>query len=217
MRNLLFCLEDRRPFVWSATGQFEIARILFIPGNYSIAFSKLYDDIKTVDSRYRNLLTETNRLVKRLKDQRRAETAKEIDPSGAKRRGLLSLMRRHRHNLKPEQQTRLEAYFEQFPVLREIYRFKQKLCYLLSKKHRTPKQCLPLANRFPQGTSPAQPGRPSPARPTRPNAFLLVGRDRDDVALHPQQRHHRRIPHPNGGPSAASLRLPQFQKLSIKG
>lgn len=71
-----------------------------------------------------------------------------IDPVGSKHRGLLSLMRRHRHNLRPEQQTRLEAYFEQYPALREIYRFKQRLCYLLLKKHRTRKQCIPLVNRF---------------------------------------------------------------------
>jgi len=64
---------------------------------------------------------------------------REIDPVGAKHRGLLSLMRRHRHNLKPEQKARLEQYFDQFPVLREIYRFKQRLCYLLLKKHRTRK------------------------------------------------------------------------------
>jgi transposase len=73
---------------------------------------------------------------------------RQIDPAGSKKRGLLSLMRRHRHNLKPEQVPKLEAYFEKFPVLREIYRFKQRLCYLLLKKHRTRKQCLPLAQRF---------------------------------------------------------------------
>ena len=33
-------------------------------------------------------------------------------------------------------------------VLRQIYRFKQKLCYLLLKKHRTRKQCVPLVRRF---------------------------------------------------------------------
>jgi hypothetical protein len=44
---------------------------------------------------------------------------REIDPVGAKHRGLLSLLRRPRHNFKPEQQTKLEAYFEQIPVLRE--------------------------------------------------------------------------------------------------
>ena len=73
---------------------------------------------------------------------------REIDPVGSKHRGLLSLMRRHRHNLKPEQRVRLEVYFDQFPALREIYRFKQRLCYLLLKKHRTRKQCEPLAKRF---------------------------------------------------------------------
>ena len=73
---------------------------------------------------------------------------REIDPTGSKHRGLLSLMRRHRHHLKPEQTVRLQTYFEQFPVLREIYRFKQRLCYLLLKKHKTRKQCAHLANRF---------------------------------------------------------------------
>ena len=73
---------------------------------------------------------------------------REIDPAGSKHRGLLSLMRRHRHNLKPEQKAKLEAYFQQFPAVREIYRFKQRLCYLLLKKHRTRRQCAHLANRF---------------------------------------------------------------------
>lgn len=76
---------------------------------------------------------------------------REIDPVGAKHRGLLSLMRRHRHNLKPEQHVRLKAYFEKFPVLGEIYRFKQRLSYLLLKKHRTRKACVPLVQRFLKG------------------------------------------------------------------
>jgi hypothetical protein len=32
VRNLVFYLEDRRPLIWTEDGQFEIARILFIPG-----------------------------------------------------------------------------------------------------------------------------------------------------------------------------------------
>ena len=78
---------------------------------------------------------------------------REIDPVGSKHRGLLSLMRRHRHKLRPEQHPKLEAYWEQFPALREIYRFKQKLCYLLLKKHRTRKKCIPLVQRFLQALS----------------------------------------------------------------
>ena len=73
---------------------------------------------------------------------------REIDPVGAKNRGLLSLMRRHRHNLKPEQRTRLLAYLADHPALNEIYRFKQRLCYLLLKKHKTRKACEKLVPRF---------------------------------------------------------------------
>jgi transposase len=73
---------------------------------------------------------------------------REIDPVGAKHRGLVSLMRRHRHNLKPEQRTRLQAYLAAKPALEVIYRFKQRLSYLLLKKHRTRRQCLPLAKRL---------------------------------------------------------------------
>lgn len=73
---------------------------------------------------------------------------RELDPVGARHRGLLSLLRRHRHNLTDEQHTKLASYLAQFPALELIYRFKQKLCYLLLNKHRTRKQCQPLASRF---------------------------------------------------------------------
>jgi transposase len=73
---------------------------------------------------------------------------REIDPVGAKNRGLLSLMRRHRHNLKPEQQLRLMLYLAERPALGVIYRFKQRLCYLLLKKHRTKRQCAKLIPRL---------------------------------------------------------------------
>ena len=62
--------------------------------------------------------------------------------------GLLSLLRRHHHNLRAEQQLRLAAYLAQHPLLETIYRFKQRLCYLLLKKHRTRKQCEQLVPRF---------------------------------------------------------------------
>jgi transposase len=71
-----------------------------------------------------------------------------IDPVGSKSRGLLSLLRRHRHNLKPTQQIKLGEYLEEHPVLRELYRFKQRLCYLLLKKHKTRRQCEKLIPRF---------------------------------------------------------------------
>ena len=73
---------------------------------------------------------------------------RELDPAGARNRGLLSLMRRHRHKLTADQQNRLALYLAGHPVLELIYRFKQRLCSLLLKKHRTRKQCAQLAPRF---------------------------------------------------------------------
>lgn len=73
---------------------------------------------------------------------------KEIHPAGARNRGLLSLMRRHRHHLSPTQQDQLYAYLLAHPALEVIYRFKQRLCYLLLKKHRNRTQCEALVPRF---------------------------------------------------------------------
>jgi len=73
---------------------------------------------------------------------------RDLDAVGSRNRGLLSLMRRHRHNLKPDQLPRLTAYLADHPALDLIYRFKQRLCYLLLKKHRTRKQCEALIPRF---------------------------------------------------------------------
>ena len=70
---------------------------------------------------------------------------KDLDTAGAKNRGLLSLLRRHRRNLKPEQRTKLDRYFSEKPAVRAVWRFKELLTSLLLKKHRTRKQCARLA------------------------------------------------------------------------
>ena len=54
-----------------------------------------------------------------------------LDPVGRKNRGLLSLMRRHEKNLKPEQKVNLQMYLARSSVLKEIYDFKQRLCQLI--------------------------------------------------------------------------------------
>src|SRR5258706_4465378 len=81
-------------------------------------------------------------------------------------------MRRHRHNLRPDQQLRLTAYLEKYPALQLIYRFKQRLCYLLLKKHRTRRQCAIL---IPASCAPciscarlASPSWSNSARPSHP-------------------------------------------------
>jgi transposase len=73
---------------------------------------------------------------------------KQLHPEGARHRGLMSLMRRHRHHLSPEQQARLSAYLSEHPALKPIYDFKQRLAYLLLEKGRNQARCRKLARRF---------------------------------------------------------------------
>jgi transposase len=73
---------------------------------------------------------------------------REIDPVGAKNRGLLSLMRRHRHTLRPEQAERLSHYLAEYPALELIHRFKQELCSLLLHKNLTRRRCQPLVRQL---------------------------------------------------------------------
>jgi transposase len=75
--------------------------------------------------------------VIRLLNQHFLKLWQTLDPQGRKNRGLLSLMRRHAWNLKPEQIPKLEKYFSEIPGLKEVYEFKQDLTRLLLIKHQT--------------------------------------------------------------------------------
>ena len=55
-------------------------------------------------------------------------------PEGRKNRGLLSLMRRHQWHLSEENNSNLQRYLADFPVLKTLYEAKQKLIrYMLLK------------------------------------------------------------------------------------
>jgi transposase len=86
--------------------------------------------------------------VVRLVNQHFLACWRDLDPVASKNRGMVSLMRRHRHNLKPEQKAKLKLYLAAQPALAVIYSFKQRLCYLLMRKHRTRKQCVRLIPRL---------------------------------------------------------------------
>lgn len=83
--------------------------------------------------------------VIRLVNQRFLETWSQLDPKGRANRGLLSLMRRHEQNLRPEQKASLHSYLQERPALLAVYAFKQRLVRLLLIKHRTARQCRRLA------------------------------------------------------------------------
>ncbi len=85
--------------------------------------------------------------VIRLVNQHFLKVWQAIDPQGRRNRGLLSLMRRHRHNLQPSQRFKLQDYFSRFQALAPIWDFKQKLCSLLLVKQinqRRAKKLLPF-------------------------------------------------------------------------
>ena len=63
---------------------------------------------------------------------------------------------------------------------------------------------------------------PESSRENRFRSPLLIIRTkyqvcRADVALHPKQRTHRRLPHQDGGFAETGLRLSQLQQLQIEG
>jgi transposase len=70
---------------------------------------------------------------------------KQLDPVAARNRGLVSLMRRHQTNLKPEQKSRLDDYLRRNPALEVIYHFKQRLCSLLLPNSLNANKCRQLA------------------------------------------------------------------------
>ncbi len=77
----------------------------------------------------------------------------------SRHRGLVSLMRRHRHKLDLDQQEKLGAYLARQPALQLIYGFKQRLCYLLLMKNRTRKQWAQLVPRFLRAVRQLRPAR----------------------------------------------------------
>jgi len=103
-----------------------------LASNYRALIHKHFPNAKIVADRFH---------VIRIVNHHFLSAWRELDPRGSKNRGLLSLMRRHEENLKPEQQVRLQTYLAEHPAIEAIYEFKQRLCRLLRKKCCTVKRC----------------------------------------------------------------------------
>lgn len=135
---------------------------------------------------------------------------KEIDPVGSKHRGLVKLMRRHRHTLTVEQQQRLWQYLAQHPLLELVYRFKQKLCYLLLKKNRNQHHCRKLAPRLLRMITQL---RQSPLRQLEQLGHTLHSWREEITTMWRFSRNNgitEGFHTKNGGLTAPSLRLPQL-------
>jgi transposase len=86
--------------------------------------------------------------VVRLVNQHFLKLWQQQDPEGRKHRGLLSLMRRHQWNLSADQSLRLAQYLEQYPVLKALYRAKQRLMRFLLLKTLNGRRAKKLLPRF---------------------------------------------------------------------
>ena len=72
------------------------------------------------------------------------KTCRTIDPQLRRARGLTRLLQKHRKNLTDRQHERLTTYLAEQPAIAQIYRFKEELMNLLTKKNQTKGQCRPL-------------------------------------------------------------------------
>lgn len=99
--------------------------VMDLSSTYRSIVKKHFPNAKIVADRFH---------VVRLIGQQFLKSWAQFDPVGRKNRGLLSLMRRHEENLKPEQREKLERYFEEFPHLKPIWEFKQRLHDLIRLK-----------------------------------------------------------------------------------
>ncbi len=109
---------------------------------------------------------------------------------------------------------RLQHSFALHPILNLIHRFKQRLCYLLLKKHRTRKQCEKLAPRLLRAVY--------QLRHAQLPQLMALGETLHSwsAEIATMWRFTRNngiteglVPHQNGGAAAASLSLPQLSKL----
>ena len=116
---------------------------------------------------------------------------RDLDPSSGKNRGVLSLLRRHRHYLRPKQQLRLAAYMKKTRLGTHLPLQAAALLPALEEASHPPAMPGPDPA-LPARRPPVAPSRPGPTRATRPHSFGLVQRDRRHVALYPQQRYRFR-------------------------
>ncbi|MEM7206915.1 MAG: ISL3 family transposase [Pseudomonadota bacterium] len=97
--------------------------------NVQVMVMDLSDTYRRIARRYfPNAIVVADRFhVVRLINHHFLKVWQQQHPEGRKNRGLLSLMRRHQWRLSDEQQANLMDYLDEYPVLRTLYRVKQKL------------------------------------------------------------------------------------------
>jgi transposase len=106
-----------------------------LAANYRSLVRRHFPNAKIVADRFH---------VVKIVNQHFMATWRELDPVSSKNRGLISLIRRHPENLKPEQLFRLQDYLSEHPEVGAIYEFKQRLMGLLRQKTCNARKCKTL-------------------------------------------------------------------------
>ena len=99
--------------------------VMDLSETYRSIARKYFPNAKIVSDRFH---------VIRLVNQHFLKAWQQHDEIGRKNRGLLSLMRRHAWHLSDQQRSNLGQYLSDYPVLKAIYRVKQRLNRLLLRK-----------------------------------------------------------------------------------
>lgn len=86
--------------------------------------------------------------VVRLINQKFMEAWKLLDPLGRKKKGLISLMRRHDFKLNSKQVKNLRSYLKSVPGLEAVYDFKQEFMKIILQKTKRFYECRKLIPRF---------------------------------------------------------------------
>jgi transposase len=103
-----------------------------LAGSYRSLIRKHFPNAKIVADRFH---------VVRIVNHHFMATWRQLDPVASKNRGLISLMRRHPENLKPEQKLRLQSYLMEHQEMLVVYEFKQRLMSLLREKTCKARKC----------------------------------------------------------------------------
>jgi len=116
VRSFTFFLEDKVSLIWNPEGQFEIFRILFFGPKKAREFAQLADEIKQIDSDYRNRRVQLN------KDRKHLEKAKEATQNLSQLEKALRAEQLTSDNLKSrleEQQIKLQELLARRTALTE--------------------------------------------------------------------------------------------------
>jgi len=109
---------------------------------------------------------------------------KQLDPVGSKHRGLVSLMRRHRHRLSPQQHERLSLYLRERPGAGGHLPVQTAAHLSAPGETPQPEEMPPAGHPLPARYRPAAHLWPHSPGDARRHPALLEGRNRLHVALH---------------------------------